>query len=76
MGWAQYELAGLTKVVGALIMVAGLGLAVYELSLGDMVTAVAVFLVLLVIGIMMVSWGGYARRQNTPMGRLDDVTEK
>jgi len=31
-----------------------------------------VFLVLLVLGASMISRGGYTRKQNTPMGRVED----
>jgi hypothetical protein len=76
MGWAEYELGGLVKVLGALVILAGIGLAVYEYSLDNKITALVVFLVLLVIGLAMVSWGGFSRKQNTPMGRVEDVRDK
>ena len=75
MGWEKYEMGGLVKVLGALVILVGIGLAVYEFSLSNMLTALAVFIVFLVLGLVMYSWGGYARKQNTPMGRVEDVRE-
>ena len=66
-------MGGLTKVLGVLVVVAGVGLAIYEFSMGNLLTALVAFLVLLVLGLAMVSWGGYSRKQNTPIGRVDDV---
>ncbi len=73
MGWGSFELGGLTKVLGVLVVVAGVGLGIYEFSMGNLLTALVAFLVLLVLGLAMVSWGGYSRKQNTPIGRVDDV---
>jgi uncharacterized membrane protein YqjE len=74
MGWAEFELAGLAKVLGALAIIVGIGLAIYELSLNNMLTAVALLLVFLVLGLVMISWGSYSRKQNTPMGRVEDTS--
>jgi ABC-type siderophore export system fused ATPase/permease subunit len=75
MGYAEYEGGGLLKVLGALVILIGLGLAGYlvYLSRGYWLIALIVFLVLLVLGASMVSRGGYTRKQNTPMGRVEDV---
>lgn len=73
MGWASFELGGLTRVLGVLVIVVGIGLAIYEFSMGNRVTALVAFAALTVLGLVMVSWGGYSRKQNTPIGRVDDV---
>jgi uncharacterized membrane protein YqjE len=73
MGWASYELGGLLRVLGVFVIVAGIGLAIYEYSMGNRITALVAFVALLVLGLAMVSWGGYSRKQNTPIGRVDDV---
>jgi uncharacterized membrane protein len=73
MGWASFELGGLVRVLGVLVILAGIVLAIYEYSKGNMITAVIAFIALLVLGLAMVSWGGYSRKQNTPIGRVDDV---
>lgn len=65
------------EVLGALVILVGVGLAgqwVY-VSRSDWVIAVVVLLLLLVLGAMMVSRGGYARKQDTPMGRVEDARE-
>jgi hypothetical protein len=76
MGWGEYELGGLVKGLGVLVILAGLGLGGYELYLGNKITAVVLLVVLVIIGLAMVSWGGFSRRQNTPMGRVEDVRDK
>jgi ABC-type siderophore export system fused ATPase/permease subunit len=78
MGYEAYEAGGLMKVLGALVILIGVGLAGYLLYLSRSywVAAVIVFLVLLVLGSVMVSRGGYTRKQNTPIGRVDDVQGK
>jgi uncharacterized membrane protein YqjE len=73
MGWASFELGGLIKVLGVLVILGGIGLAIYEYSMSNRVTALVAFVALLVLGLVMVSWGGYSRRQNKPIGRVDDV---
>ncbi|MGA7861405.1 MAG: hypothetical protein WCB19_06065 [Thermoplasmata archaeon] len=75
MGYGEYETGGLMKVLGALIIVIGMGLAGYLLYLSRSywVFALVLFLIFLVLGAVMVSRGGYARKQNTPIGRVDDV---
>jgi membrane protein implicated in regulation of membrane protease activity len=78
MGWGKYEEGGLIKVLGAFFIVIGVGLAVYVLwlSRSNWVIASVLFLVFLILGAVMISWGGYSRKQNTPMGRIEDVREK
>ncbi len=63
------------KVFGGFLILVGLGLAVYLLYLSRSywVFALVLFLVFLVLGAVMISRGGYARKQNTPIGRVDDV---
>jgi len=75
MGYEAYEAGGLMKVLGGLVIVIGLGLAGYllYLSLNNWVFALVLFVVFLVLGSVMVSRGGYTRKQNTPIGRVDDV---
>lgn len=73
MGWASFELGGLLRVLGAFVIVVGIGLAIYEFSMSNRLTALVAFVALLVLGLLMVSWGGYSRKQNTPIGRVDDV---
>ena len=78
MGYGEYEAGGALKVLGALVILIGLGLAGYlvYLSRSYWVYALVVFIVFLVLGAAMVSKGGYTRRQNTPMGRVEDVRDK
>jgi membrane protein implicated in regulation of membrane protease activity len=78
MGYAAYEGGGLMKVLGALLILIGAGVAGYllYLSLSYWIIALVAFLVLLVLGAMLVSRGGYTRSQNRPMGRVEDVREK
>ncbi len=75
MGYGEYEGGGLMKVFGGFLILVGLGLAVYLLYLSRSywVFALVLFLVFLVLGAVMISRGGYARKQNTPIGRVDDV---
>jgi len=73
MGWASFELGGLVKVLGVFVIVVGVGLGIYEFSMSNRVTALVVFVALLVLGLVMVSHGSYSRKQNTPIGRVDDV---
>jgi hypothetical protein len=77
MGYGEYEAGGLLKVLGALVILIGVGLAGYllYLSRGYWVFALVLFLVFLVLGAAMVSRGGYTRKQNTPMGRVEDDRE-
>jgi hypothetical protein len=75
MGWGEFELGGLAKGLGALFILVGVGLGAYELYLGDRVLAVGLLLVFLILGVVMVSWGGYTRKQNTPMGRVEDTRD-
>jgi uncharacterized membrane protein len=78
MGYGEYEAGGLMKVLGALVILIGIGAAAYLLYLSRSywVFAVVLFLVFLVLGSVMVSRGGYTRKQNTPIGRVDDVQGK
>jgi hypothetical protein len=75
MGYGEYEAGGMLKVLGAIVILLGVGLAGYLLYLSRSYWIIAgiAFLVFLVLGAMMVSRGGYARKQNTPIGRVDDV---
>jgi hypothetical protein len=76
MGWMAYEGGGLIEVLGVLLILAGVGGGIYEFSLSNRITALVVFLGLLVLGLVVISWGSYSRRQNTPMGRVDDYNGK
>lgn len=78
MGYGAYEGGGLMKVLGVVVILIGIGLAVYlvYLSRSYWVIALVLFLVFLVLGAVMVSRGGYARKQNTPRGREEVVREK
>jgi hypothetical protein len=73
MGWGAYELGGLVKALGALVILAALGLGGYEYYLGNKITALVALVVLLILGLVMYSWGSFSRKQNTPMGRVEDV---
>jgi hypothetical protein len=75
MGYGEYEAGGLMKVFGAFVIVIGMGLAGYLLYLSRSYWgfALVLFLIFLVLGGVMVSKGGYTRKQNTPIGRVDDV---
>jgi ABC-type siderophore export system fused ATPase/permease subunit len=75
MGYAEYEGGGALKVLGAIVIVLGMGLAGYlvYLSRGYWLFALILFVVFLILGSVMISRGGYARKQNTPMGRVEDV---
>jgi ABC-type siderophore export system fused ATPase/permease subunit len=75
MGYAEYEGGGALKVLGAIVILLGMGLAGYlvYLSRGYWVFALILFVVFLILGSVMVSRGGYTRKQNTPIGRVDDV---
>jgi hypothetical protein len=73
MGWVSFEGGGLVKVLGVFVVLVGVGLGIYEFSKGNLVTALVAFVALLVLGLAMFSWGGYSRKQNTPIGRVDDV---
>jgi ABC-type siderophore export system fused ATPase/permease subunit len=66
------------KVLGGFVILVGIGLAVYlvYLSRSYWVIALVLFLVLLVLGGVLVSRGGYTRKQNTPMGRVEDFRSK
>ena len=74
MGYAAYEGGGLMKVLGGFLILVGIGAAGYALYLSRSywVFALILFLVLLVLGASMVSKGSYTRKQNTPMGRVED----
>jgi len=76
MGWGEYEGGGLVKVLGVIVILIGVGAGGYEFLLGNRVTALVVFLAFLVLGILMVSGGGYSRKPNTPMGRVEDFSSK
>lgn len=78
MGYAEYEWGGLMKVLGGLLILVGIGSAGYVLyeSRSSWLIAVVIFLVLLVLGAILVSRGSYARKQNTPIGRVEDTTGK
>jgi membrane protein implicated in regulation of membrane protease activity len=78
MGYGEYVEGGLLKVLGGFVILVGIGLAAYVLYLNqtNWVIALVLFLVLLVLGAMMVSRGSYARKQNTPVGRVEDVRDK
>jgi hypothetical protein len=78
MGSGEYEWGGLLKVLGVLVILIGVGAAGYVvyLSRSYWVEALVVFVVLLVLGAVMISRGGYTRKQNTPMGRVEDTTDK
>jgi hypothetical protein len=75
MGYGEYEAGGLMKVLGGIVILVGLGLAGYLLYLSRSywVFALVLFIVFLVLGAAMISRGGYTRKQNTPIGRVDDV---
>jgi hypothetical protein len=75
MGYAEYEAGGMMKVLGALVILIGVGLAGYLLYMSRTywVFAAVLFLVFLILGSVMISRGGYSRKQNTPIGRVDDV---
>jgi hypothetical protein len=74
MGYAAYEGGGMLKVLGGFVILVGLGLAGYlvYLSRSYWIAALVLFIVFLALGAAMVSRGGYARKQNTPMGRVED----
>jgi len=74
MGYAAYEGGGLLKVLGGFVILVGMGSAGYLLYLSRSywVFALILFLVFLVLGASMVSKGSYTRKQNTPMGRVED----
>jgi hypothetical protein len=74
MGYAAYEGGGLLKVLGVLVIVVGIGLAGYLLYLSRSYWEIALvlFVVFSILGASMVSRGGYTRRQNAPMGRVED----
>jgi hypothetical protein len=74
MGYAAYEGGGLMKVLGGFLILVGIGLAGYMLYLSRSywIIAVVLFLVLLVLGSSLISRGSYTRKQNTPMGRVED----
>lgn len=78
MGYAEYEWGGLLKVLGSLVILIGLGAAGYlvYLSRGYWEYALVLFLVFLVLGAVMLSRGSYIRRQNAPMGRVEDTVER
>jgi membrane protein implicated in regulation of membrane protease activity len=78
MGYGAYEGGGLLKVLGGLVILIGIGLAVYVvyLSQSNWVIALVLFVIFLVLGAVMVSRGGYTRKQNTPRGREEIVREK
>lgn len=66
------------KVLGAFVILVGIGLAGYLLYLSRSywVIALVLFLVFLVLGAVMFSRGSYSRQQNRPMGRVEDAREK
>jgi hypothetical protein len=78
VGYGEYEAGGLLKVLGALVILIGIGLAGYLVYLNRSywVYAVVLFVVFLILGAAMVSKGGYTRKQNTPMGRVEDAQER
>jgi type IV secretory pathway VirB2 component (pilin) len=61
-------------VLGGFVILVGMGLAGFMLYLSRnyWVVALVVFLVFLVLGASMISRGSYTRKQNTPMGRVED----
>jgi len=75
MGYEAYEAGGLMKVLGVFVIILGMGLAGYlvYLSRSYWEFALILFIVFLVLGAAMASRGSYARKQNTPIGRVDDV---
>jgi ABC-type siderophore export system fused ATPase/permease subunit len=75
MGYGAYEAGGAMKVLGAIVILIGLGVAGYLLYLSRSywVFALILFVIFLALGAAMVSKGGYTRKQNTPLGRVDDV---
>jgi membrane protein implicated in regulation of membrane protease activity len=75
MGYGEYEGGGLMKVFGGFVILVGIGLAGYllYLSRGYWVFAAVLFLIFLVLGAVLVSKGAYTRKQNTPLGRVDDI---
>ena len=75
MGYEAYEAGGMMKVLGVFVILVGMGLAGYLLYLSRSywVIALVLFLVFLVLGAAMASKCGYTRKQNTPIGRVDDV---
>ncbi|MGC2035619.1 MAG: hypothetical protein WA761_09285 [Thermoplasmata archaeon] len=78
MGYWAYEGGGLMKVLGAFVILIGIGLAVYLVYLSRIywVIALVLFIVFLVLGAVLVSRGSYARKQNTPTGREEVVREQ
>jgi preprotein translocase subunit SecG len=78
MGYAAYEGGGLMKVLGGFLIVIGIGSAGYVLYLSRSywVIALVLFLVFLILGASMISRGSYTRKQNTPMGRVEDFRSK
>ena len=74
MGYAAYEGGGLLMVLGGFVILVGLGLAGYLifLSRAYWLFGLAVLLIFLILGAVMVSRGGYTRKQNTPIGRVED----
>jgi hypothetical protein len=78
MGYAAYEEGGLMKVLGALVILIGLGVAGYlvYLSRGYWLYALIALVVFVILGAAIYSRGAYTRKQNTPMGRVEDAREK
>jgi hypothetical protein len=71
MGYGSFALGGLVRVLGVLLVLGAVGIGFYEFLQGNMITALVAFIGLLVIGLFLISWGGYSRKQNTPIGRED-----
>jgi hypothetical protein len=78
MGYEAYEAGGLMKVLGVFVILIGVGGAGYLLYLSRTywLFASVLFLVFLVLGAVMISRGSYTRKQNTPIGRVDDYHGK
>jgi hypothetical protein len=74
MGYGEYELGGLMKVLGGFIILVGMGLAGYLLYLSRSywVIALVLLIVFLILGASLLSRGGYTRKQNAPLGRVED----
>jgi preprotein translocase subunit SecG len=75
MGYAAYEGGGLMQVLGGFLILLGIGSAGYLLYLSRTywIFALILFVVFLGLGASLISRGGYTRKQNTPMGRVEDV---
>jgi hypothetical protein len=71
MGWGSFAFGGMVRVLGVLFVLGGVGIGFYEFLKGNTVTALIAFVGLVILGLFLISWGGYSRKQNTPIGRED-----